>query len=698
MEDWTPETPQGDINKIVNPFTMEELEAAFKQMKDLKAPGMNGMPALPFKLLPKQGHKNLLAKFNELLETGMIPEEWKQGEIITLFKKGDILEIGNRRPITLLQTEYKILSKLITNRLNLLMPSLIHEDQVGFIPERIIFDNVLVAHEVLQREEKYAISVDFEKAYDSISHDAIYMVLQHLKFPEQFINLVRGMIAGSKARIRNGEHYSEFFDVLRGVKQGCPLSPLLFALVIEPLANRIRKHSIGASLGNIFQAIILYADDIFLFAANPEDQLKQIEILDNFYLATGLKMNKQKSLHISSHDNELNIPVCPETGFKYLGFWMNKLGLMDKTDDIMNKICDAVERWKYFSWNTRQKASVLQTYIMSKIWFYSFILNMENAIPRLVKLRKEFLWQNSFNGKTTQRTKQSQIRSEVSRANGGLGLSNLSARFQAQHAWIINMCFVKSNKIKNIWRELYGLDKNNLESTKGSPHKLYLGYLNSYKKLPLDERPNGPNGSMLKDWTLSLSGKEEEVPIRTKRQERLLKDLDVDLIKMFLNVKKRIKDVTIRDFCWNLSNGTLYYKRGGKCPCGAVRNTEHILFSCNRLNNINQWYSPQLKNEAIAATWTEKDVFKTIQTSKSSLTIALYVCLLKAIWLNKDCPSPTNRIFKETLQDTMLSEWFFAKYHPDYNFIPENIMTRFETSWGPLTKMSKSNIPILKDW
>lgn len=703
LEGWSPEIDASALSNLSNSFTLEELYKAFKQMKDLKAPGMSGIPALPFKLLPEDGLIKLLNLYNEILVSGVLPNEWKRGEVITLFKKGDVLEIRNRRPITLLETEYKILSKMITNRLKILMPQLINIDQVGFIPNRIIYDNILVAQEVLSKDKKYTISVDFAKAYDSISHETIYKILEHLNFPPSFTNLVKGMISGSEARIRNGDWLSEFFKVDSGVKQGCPLSPLLFALAIEPLADYIRKYTTGTSLGDLTQSIILYADDIFLFAANELEQLKQIKILDDFRMASGLTMNKDKSLHISTHSNDLGIPPCGPEGFKYLGFWMNSNGLMDKSKELVNKVRMAVNRWKFFSWNTRQKAAVLQTYVMSKLWYHSFILDMHKSIPDIEKIRKNFLWQNQFDGKISNRTKQRQERTELSRKNGGLGLDDLTARFNAQKAWIIDMCFNRETKIGQIWKELYGISKTETNISFNTPERV-KGYWDNYSKLPAILKPTRKPNEVplvgLKQWTFFLSKASTKPIPSTPRQERLKKDSNVDLIKLFLNVKKSIKDVKTRDFIWNFCNGTLIYDRGKKCPCGKQRNLEHIFFSCRKTNTITDWYKsiPVLYQSANAGQWTEKNILTHLQTSKSPVSLALYIGLIHSLWISRDSPVASKRIFKESFQSIMIAEWYFAKYHPDYILIPTGLTQKFHDRWGQLCKLSKTNIPILKKW
>ena len=707
LDDWHPVADQNKIDQLSLAFTKDELDSALGQMKDLKAPGCGGMPALPFKLLPVEGETRLLNTLNECMRTGQLPDHWKTGQIVTLFKKGDKLEIANRRPITLLETEYKILAKMVANRLNPLLPELIHQDQVGFIPGRIIFDNVLMAHEILRRDQKFAINVDFQKAYDSVSHNAIFDVLSHLGLPVPFVNLIKGMISGSKARVRNGSGVSEWFPIERGVKQGCPLAPLLFALVIEPLANRVRKSNTGTLLGTLRQSILLYADDIFLFAANSLQQRLQLQILEEFRLATGLTMNRDKSFHISSHNEDLGIPRHPQAGFKYLGFWFDFDGLADKSQEYVAKIEQAVQQWQFFSWNTRRKASILKCYVFSKIWYYTFIADMDHTVTKLDKLAKDFLWKNRWDGKVTRRVKMRQERTQVSTDDGGLGLFDLSARFKAQKVWIANLIFTRPTKIGSVWKHLYSFSEDNQVGLTGHPHPLVSSVWDSYQQVPghhrksYDKDPDDPNApdhayiGDLKGWSLLFSP--AKGPIRTERQQRLLDRKNVDLLQVFKNVKRWIRDVNLRDFIWNLCHGTLWYDREKKCPCGETRSLEHTFFTCAKTNQVHPWYdgTTHLHQSAYKGVWDEEHVFKHLATCRSVVSLSITVSLLRSLWISREAPQPSKRIFKESLQSAMVAQWYYAKHHPDYRFIPLNLLQRFNDRWHGLFKVSQCEIPTL---
>lgn len=173
------------------------------------------------------------------------------------------MDISNYRPITLLNTDYKIICKILANRLNPIVAQIIPNHQIGFIPQRLIYDNVICLDLLLKRKTKI-INLDFKKAYDSVSHYALIAILHHLKFPKKLVTLIQNLISKSSAQIIINGELTEAFLILRGVKQGDPLSPLLFTLVIELLARCELAAELEAHLpkiNGVRLGILMFADD-----------------------------------------------------------------------------------------------------------------------------------------------------------------------------------------------------------------------------------------------------------------------------------------------------------------------------------------------------------------------------------------------------------------------------------------------------
>jgi hypothetical protein len=718
LEGWSPKKcSRKQSSELQAPFTIDELEDTLRNMKSLKAPGSDGLPCLPFKLMNSEGKELLLSFLNELLDSGQVPKEWKEGVVVTIFKSGDPLDIANRRPITLLKTVYKILSKMVTERLYSVINGYIHVDQVGFLRNRMIFDNVLVANEVLGLPEKYAISIDFHKAYDSIHHQALFEILEHIGLPLKFRNLIQAMITDSTAQVRL-ENLSNPFSIARGVKQGDPLSPLLFALAIEPLAAWMRKNCQGATLKDIRQQILLYADDIFLFAANALEQQEQLKALQEFKKAIGLSINMKKSVHVSSHDVDIGIPRADENGFRYLGFQMGPRGLIDNSATIIKRLEDAVKRWRFISWDTIQKATVLSAYIMSKLWFFSFILDFSPYIEKLVTLRKEFMWTNCFQGKQTKRTKMRQERCELPRRLGGLGQMHFESRFQAQKVWIAHFALISESKIGPIWANRYGFKRDTTHLT-GSPNSAALSTFKAFRTykekveslqehdetefIPIQDRardePYVSDKDRLKKWSAIIRGPINEV--LTPRQMKTLDNTGVGMVKMFANLRNT-RDPKSKYFMWEFVHGTYLYDRTKQCPCGLDRNSLHFFFECTRNHVIAREVNSALGTLGMTCEWTEESVLKKLLDSRSPVLSGVLISAIRTLYMNREAPFPNPLTFRTNLQHIVTAEWFYASHLKTYQ-IPKWLITQgktmrehFNDTWGRMVTFDKYlSTPIL---
>lgn len=167
---------------------------------------------------------------------------------ITLIpKKGkDLEQVGSYRPISLLNTDQKILAKSLARKLNPHMAKLVHPDQTGFIPSRHSFHNFRCLFNIMYsprhpKDDIFILSLDAEKAFDCVEWSYLYVVLE--KAGAGFISWVKLLYNNSNATILINWTVSDAFNLYRDTRQGCALSPLLFALALEPLAETIRAHS-----------------------------------------------------------------------------------------------------------------------------------------------------------------------------------------------------------------------------------------------------------------------------------------------------------------------------------------------------------------------------------------------------------------------------------------------------------------------
>ena len=205
---------------------------------------------------------------NGCFSKGELSESLKRG-VITCLPKGnkDKLYLKNWRPISLLNTSYKLASACIAKRLKQVLPYIINEDQTGFISGRFIGENIRLLYDVIDFTEKkngMLLLIDFEKAFDPVSWDFLFDVLDFFfNFCEDFKNWIQVFYKNIQSCVIVNGHLSNWFYLQRGCRQGDPLSPYLFILCAEILAALIRndKDIKGIQILNTTFVTSLYADD-----------------------------------------------------------------------------------------------------------------------------------------------------------------------------------------------------------------------------------------------------------------------------------------------------------------------------------------------------------------------------------------------------------------------------------------------------
>src|SRR5882724_11554860 len=148
----------------------------------------------------------LQSVFNDTERHRIEDEAYTKGIMSLIYKKKGKMKIENYRPITLLETDYKIYTKTVANKLGRAFQNLIHKDQAGFIPGRSLFDHMRLAHLVIDYTEKQEqdgciISLDQEKAYDKINHEYLWEILEEFRFPKEFIELIKTMYSKAKTSV-----------------------------------------------------------------------------------------------------------------------------------------------------------------------------------------------------------------------------------------------------------------------------------------------------------------------------------------------------------------------------------------------------------------------------------------------------------------------------------------------------------------
>lgn len=419
------------------PLTLEELQHAACSFPKCKAPGEDGIPMEVFTQYGEWIMPQLLEVFNDSLKKGNLPTSMTRANIILLLKPGkDPVDPGSYRPISLLQSDVKILAKALALRVNRIIESIIHPDQAGFMPHKSTATNLrrLFLNMQLQPDNKGSralLSLDANKAFDSVGWRYLWAVLSKLGFGSRFIAWVKLLYASPKATIRMSGRMSHAFALGRGTRQGCPLSPLLFAIAIEPLAAVVRasQQITGFKYGDLHEKIMLYADDMMLFLGDTTTSLAEVtRIITGFGYFSGLTINWSKSaLMLLDEGGEVNLPdscsVPVTSSFKYLGIQISpKITEYCPLNiyPLLSRFRDKINTWNRLKMSLAGKANLIKMILMPQLLYFlhnsPIVIHLK--IFRVVNtLFRKLLWNSG-----TPRIKLEQLQNP--KDSGGLAVPN----------------------------------------------------------------------------------------------------------------------------------------------------------------------------------------------------------------------------------------------------------------------------------
>ena len=308
--------------ELSGPPTPVEVSAVIKKLNSMSAAGSDGLVAKVFKIGGEPLNSRLLRDFQDIwpaagyengnpVEAARVCKSWQDAEVVTLFKKGNPKDPGNYRGIFLLEVAGKILTSVVAERLSKLAEGWLSDSQCGFRKKRGTLHQILQVRKLQSEVERASVEtaacfVDFKKAFDSPPREAIYEVLEYIGCPADLLAVVMGLHHDPEGKVRNSD---VLFKVLRGVRQGCTLGPILFLLLLEFCLRAARLTS-GVDMvcrnkaGFACPADILnlefriqngaFADDIYL--VGPIEQVQEdLNRLDEVCASIGLDISCGKT-------------------------------------------------------------------------------------------------------------------------------------------------------------------------------------------------------------------------------------------------------------------------------------------------------------------------------------------------------------------------------------------------------------------
>ena len=436
-----------NVSLTESELSIEELTLAIKSMKCGKSPGSDGLSTEFYKFFWSDIRTFVLDSLTTAYEMQLMSQEQRRAVLRLIPKKDkDIMDLKNWRPISLLNTDYKILAHTMANRLQKVIPKIISKDQNAYIKGRFIGYNIRTILDVIETSSTEKLKsiiafLDFEKAFDKLSWSFINKCLDAFGFGMIIKRWVRIMYTDISSCVINNGFTTQYFNLGCGIRQGCPLSALLFIIAAETLAISIRNNSNikGVDINGLEVKLCQLADDTTLFLKDIRSLQITLNILFMFHKSSGLKLNSTKTEILSIghtygyEGNPFNLKWVKERVYA-LGTWFYKdvnLCTSINYEERFLSFQSTLKSWKMRHLSLYGKITIIKTLALSKLNYCIMTLPTPQWLVKAVQEEINcFLWSN----------KPPRIKYKTAVAcheNGGLKLTDMDSFVKSQKAiWV----------------------------------------------------------------------------------------------------------------------------------------------------------------------------------------------------------------------------------------------------------------------
>ena len=454
-------------------ISLKDCEEEINAMKINKSPGLDGLPVEFYRIFWNQIKYNFYCAVVEIYKSGYMAPSMRTAVLSLLFKKEDRQLMKNYRPISLLNCDYKIIAAILAKRLQTVLCKIINENQSGYLKGRFIGNNIRLTCDIFEYAEIFnkpgaIIMLDYEKAFDTLEWPFIISVLKHSNFGDYFINWIKILYKNPNFCVKNNGWISSTCQMTRGIRQGCPVSALLFVLAAEILANSIRTNLKieGFSFRDADKIqdikISQYADDTCLLLTNKSGIEESLREIKQFSVLAGPKLNMEKTVGIwlgpwkNNSENFLGI-TWTKNAVRYLGIYIghneqevNRLNWDKKISNLQLLL----KSWKQRNLTLLGKVTVLKSLALSNFVLNGSVLAVsQGIINHINKCVYNFLWNKN------ERIKRNVLISNFE--DGGIRMPDIDSIFSSLKAvWILRLIEkrVPSYEILNCYLQKYGLN------------------------------------------------------------------------------------------------------------------------------------------------------------------------------------------------------------------------------------------------
>ena len=432
-------------NLIVNEqLTMEEFDTALKELAKQKTPGPDGLTVEFYQIYWSQIRYVVYGAMMQTFNEGILYRSAREGILNLIPKQGkDTRMLKNLRPITLLNVDYKLLEKVIANRMLPMLETVINHDQRGFMPNWRISVNIRKMLDIIQHADKdnlnaVIISCDFQKAFDKIALESLLGALTYFKFPETIIKWTKIVYTQFEVRVQNRGFFSQKINIEQGLHQGGPCSSLYFLVIAEILAILLRnnKDLKGIPIAEVMNVLNQFADDLDVFSEGTESSISAaMNTFDLYYKQTGLQMNYDKTTlyrigslkHAKAKlytNEDLNKIRYTNEDINVLGVCISHSEIMEKNYlPLLEKSKQVMNDWKNRGLSLLGKITIVNTLVAS---LYVYRMAVLPRIPsKIVKVFEDLVTKFVWNGGKPKIAKKIL---QAPKRLGGLKLINLEYR------------------------------------------------------------------------------------------------------------------------------------------------------------------------------------------------------------------------------------------------------------------------------